>query len=318
MKNTKSHYTEAKLVQLLEEKRIGRPSTFSSIIDKIQERGYVKKQNIKGTKITCKDYELSENNIEVKENKKEFGNEKGKLKIQQLGILVIEFLLKNFEPIFEYEFTETMENSLDNIEKNIDNRENVCNLCDNEIKQLIYKIKDMKKNEIYIDENHVYTTGKYGPVIKCNIDGNVTFKSVKDNIDLEKLKDGKYKLNDIENKEQIIGIYKNENIIVKNGQYGYYAKCGNKNVSLQCKDTPIEEIISLLNAEKKTSIIRKITEEISIREGKYGDYIFYKKKNSKKPLFLPLNEFIKIYGEKSYLNCDMKKLKKWLLEMYDI
>ena len=43
VKDTKSHYTEAKLVQLLEEQGIGRPSTFSSLIDKIQTRGYVKK-----------------------------------------------------------------------------------------------------------------------------------------------------------------------------------------------------------------------------------------------------------------------------------
>jgi hypothetical protein len=48
LKGIKQHYTEAKLVQLLEEKGIGRPSTFSSLVDKIQERGYVKKEDIKG------------------------------------------------------------------------------------------------------------------------------------------------------------------------------------------------------------------------------------------------------------------------------
>ena len=44
LKDLKTHYTEAKLVELLESKGIGRPSTFSSIIDKIQDRGYVKKK----------------------------------------------------------------------------------------------------------------------------------------------------------------------------------------------------------------------------------------------------------------------------------
>jgi len=58
IKGSKMHYTEAKLVQLLEEKGIGRPSTFSSIVDKIQERGYVKKEDIKGKEVVCRDFEL--------------------------------------------------------------------------------------------------------------------------------------------------------------------------------------------------------------------------------------------------------------------
>ena len=54
-----NHYTEARLVQILEDKGIGRPSTFSSLVDKIQERGYVKKMNVDGVNYTCTDMELS-------------------------------------------------------------------------------------------------------------------------------------------------------------------------------------------------------------------------------------------------------------------
>ena len=53
--NQKQHYTEAKLVNLLEENGIGRPSTFSTLVDKIQERGYVKKEDIKGKELECTD-----------------------------------------------------------------------------------------------------------------------------------------------------------------------------------------------------------------------------------------------------------------------
>ena len=55
LEGTKQHYTEAKLVQLLEDKGIGRPSTFSMLVDKIQERGYVVKQDIPGKKSDCLD-----------------------------------------------------------------------------------------------------------------------------------------------------------------------------------------------------------------------------------------------------------------------
>ena len=89
VKDLKSHYTEAKLIQLLEEKGIGRPSTFSTLLEKIQERGYVKKDNIKGKKIKCVDYELVDDELAEMEDEREFGNEKNKLVVQPLGILVL-------------------------------------------------------------------------------------------------------------------------------------------------------------------------------------------------------------------------------------
>ena len=51
LKELKGHYSEAKLVQILEEKGIGRPSTFSALIEKIQERNYVEKIDIEGEKV---------------------------------------------------------------------------------------------------------------------------------------------------------------------------------------------------------------------------------------------------------------------------
>ena len=48
IKHLKSHYTEARLVQILEKEGIGRPSTFSSLVDKVQKRNYVKKTDVPG------------------------------------------------------------------------------------------------------------------------------------------------------------------------------------------------------------------------------------------------------------------------------
>ena len=47
-------------MQLLEEKGIGRPSTFSMLIDKIQEREYVKKEDILGKELECIDFSLED------------------------------------------------------------------------------------------------------------------------------------------------------------------------------------------------------------------------------------------------------------------
>jgi len=113
MKNTKSHLTEAMLVQLLEEKGIGRPSTYSSLVDKIQERGYVTKENISGQFIKCTDFTLEGDELTELSSSREFGSEKNKLVIQPLGILVIEFLINHFNSLFNYEYTKNMENELD-------------------------------------------------------------------------------------------------------------------------------------------------------------------------------------------------------------
>ena len=173
IKGSKMHYTEAKLVQLLEEKGIGRPSTFSSLVDKIQERGYVKKEDIKGKEIICKDFELENGEIFEVETKREFGNEKSKLIIQPLGIIVMEFLDKHFNSLFNYQYTSLMEAALDKIAKGELIWFEVCSSCNTEVDTLVNGIKNETKIEFQIDENNTYMIGKYGPVIKCveEVDG---------------------------------------------------------------------------------------------------------------------------------------------------
>ena len=183
IKGSKPHYTEARLVQLLEEKGIGRPSTFSSLVDKIQERGYVKKEDIKGKELICKDYELENDEICEIETKREFGNEKGKLVLQPLGRVVMEFLEKHFDDLFNYNYTSLMEDALDKIAKGEYIWHELCNKCNKEIETLVDGLKDETKIEIKIDENNTYMIGKYGPVIKCveEVDGKeeIKFKPIK-------------------------------------------------------------------------------------------------------------------------------------------
>ena len=80
-----SRYTEATLVRALEEKGIGRPSTYAPIISTIQERRYIEKD--------------------------------GKaLKPTELGVIVNNLMKQNFSDIVDVEFTADLENKLDDIE----------------------------------------------------------------------------------------------------------------------------------------------------------------------------------------------------------
>ena len=320
MKDIKAHYTEAKLVQLLEQKGIGRPSTFSSLIEKIQDREYVKKENIKGKTITCVDYELENEEITEIHNEREFGNEKNKLVIQNIGILVLEFLLKTYDTLFEYEYTKNMENKLDLIAKGNKIYSELCGECLVEIERNASVGERKNKEDIILDANHTYMIGKYGPVIKYSKDGVTSFKSVNKDINLSKLRSGEYKLEEIVQDSKLnrkLGKYKDDEIILKRGQYGLYVVWGEKkrsinDIYLKESDIQLEDVVRLIEMESiNPNLVRKLTDDLSIRKGKFGDYIFYKKDTMKKPKFYKLNGF-----KEDYKTCDIEVLIDWITETY--
>jgi len=316
LKDLKTHYTEAKLVQLLEQKGIGRPSTFSSLIEKIQQRGYVKRENIKGKTITCTDFELENDEILETETKREFGNEKNKLVIQHTGILVIELLIKKYAELFNYDYTKQMEDILDIIAKGEKEYHTLCSECLDQINAINNTIKVNKSEQIKIDDNHIYMIGKHGPVIKSTINKKTEFISVKKDIDLDKLKNGEYKLEDItqtNSMDKILGKYENNDLILKKGKFGLYVTWGNNkksinDININEANITLDDVISFINkTTSNTTIIREITKDISIRNGQYGHYIFYKTNKMNKPKFIKLNKF-----NDDYLTCSNDSILAWL------
>lgn len=292
------HYTEARLIQTLEEKEIGRPSTFSTIIEKIKERDYVKKQNVQGDSIECIEHvvSISEKKISTNTVRREFGNEKNKLIITSIGKSVCEFLISHFPRLFSYEYTKQMEDELDNIacknsESSIGSLENlkrVCDECCREIRENIHKYNSENKE-------------KMEKVIIKNDDGIVNKNS------LSKSKSSN---------EHIVGTYGGFDIILKNGRFGKYVVWGKDGIHrksiekthLQNKEfsnISLDEIIrfiendstdstdSTLDTKTSEGIIRFINDDVSIRSGKYGNYIFYKTMQMKKPKFISLKNFDK-------------------------
>jgi len=317
IKKLKSHYTEARLVQLLEKNGIGRPSTFSSLVSKIIERDYVIKTDISGKKLECINYSLK-NDEDIKENKKinTFGEEKNKLKIEPIGIIVIEFLNKYFDNLFNYEYTKKMEDYLDTISEGKYSLKKLCDSCKNELDNSISCITNktnmatnMNTNittfqkGIKIDKQHTWIIGKYGPVILCKNGENTTFKKVKKDIDLDKLKKGEYKLEDIlyignssgGGYSKSLGEIDGEEIIVKNGKFGLYCSYKNQNKSLKYSNKTLETITlddvkKILLSQKNSSskILKKINGTASIRQGKWGPYVYYKTDKMTKPRFIPI------------------------------
>jgi DNA topoisomerase-1 len=110
-----SRFSEAQLVQQLEEKGIGRPSTFASLIATIIDRKYVEKKTSKGVPVDLYKLEKVGPKGALKETtvKKDVGGDKDKIHLTSLGKSVIDFVDSRFSDIFAYGFTAGMEEDLD-------------------------------------------------------------------------------------------------------------------------------------------------------------------------------------------------------------
>lgn len=142
-----ARYSEAMLVKTLEELGIGRPSTYASIIDTIQTRGYV-----------------------VREQKRFYPTE--------LGEIVIDQLMEFFARILDVEFTASLESKLDDIEDGkADWVEVLHEFYVPFEKELAHAEKEMQSVELtpivsdvvceLCGRNMVQKTGRYGKFLAC-------------------------------------------------------------------------------------------------------------------------------------------------------
>ena len=332
LKQLPNHYTEAFLVQTLEKNGIGRPSTFAMLVEKLQTRVYVKKENIPGKTVNCSDYILEGEIITCVLKEKEMGAQKNKLVIQPIGILVIEFLMKHYAPLFDYNYTKQMEDQLDIVANGGAEWNSLCATCNEEIEKLEQTLTEETRCNIKIDDNHFYIIGKHGPVIK-HIDnqGKITFKTPRPDIDLARLEKGDYKIEDILAKmtSVCLGKYEGDDLTVKMGKYGMYAVWGDKSKTLtEFGNRPLENIrfeevcaliekdataITKTDATSTTNYLRELSPNISIRRSKHGDYIYFKMPNMKTPKFFKLAGF-----KEDYRNCDKSSLRLWIKDTYGI
>ena len=335
--NKKTRQTEATLVRQLETRGIGRPSTYASLVAKIQDRGYVKLGDVAGRRVECTDLHLDMDEAEITETTRTamLGVEKNKLLLQPVGQAVHDLLLADFGELFAYGYTRDLEGMLDRVASGEMNWAEACRVCDSTLDGLLLPWKERMasgggKLQIRIDPDHTYLIGRYGPVVRSASGGKTTFKAVRSDLDMDKLKAGSYSLSEIlaPSKEgEVLGEHEGHPVTLKHGRYGAYVEWNGARRSVpkqrskevaaarqSGEDRPsvsLADVLPLL-CHAGPSELRTIDSKTTIRNGPHGDYIMHKASKKGKPRFISLTPFIELHGKDSYKTCDVEVIREWL------
>ena len=294
-----SRYSEATLVKKLEELGIGRPSTYAPTISTLTKgRGYIVKGDKTGEKRQVTNLSLINGVIKSASKSETVGTEKGRLLPQDIGMIVTDYLVKNFPDILDYKFTANVEEDFDKIADG----EMVWNSVISEFYGSFHsKVQETLSNKEYSNVSRelgadpkdgqplVARFGQYGPYVQKGEGENRQYASLApgqliESITLEEA----LKLFDL---PRNVGQHNGIDIICTKGRFGPYIKYGDKNVSLPRGTDPLkidmESCIRLIedSLNKKTGgIIAEYKEsDIQVIDGNYGPYIKHAGGNYKIP-----------------------------------
>jgi len=252
-----ARYTEAALVKKLEELGIGRPSTYAPTISTIINRSYVEKGALDGVERKYTQIKLESNKVSNKILTEKTGSNKGKLVPTDIGNIVTDFLVKNFNNILDYNFTAKVEQDFDEIaEGNIDWTKMMQEFYD----QFHPTVKNVEENAEResgerILGNHPESgrpvsvrLGKFGPMAQIGApdDEDKKFASL-----LAEQNIGNITLEEVLNLFLLpkkLGEYQGEEVEVSNGRYGPYIRHGAAFVSLPKGEEPLN--VDLVRAQE--------------------------------------------------------------------
>ena len=261
-----ARYTEATLVRELEEREIGRPSTYASIINTILNRGYVYK---KGTALVP----------------------------AWLAFSVIRLMEEHFPRLVSYEFTAGMEDALDEIaagrrDRNSELAEFYFGSADQEgLQKLVSELGDIDAKELAtfpVGEGIDLRVGRYGPYVEDSEGkrGNVPDDLPPDELTVEKAKE---MLANPAGAERELGKdpETGHTVVAKNGRFGPYVtevlpegspkskkpRTSSLFKTMDLDTITLEQALQLLTIPRLVGEDPESGEEIFAHNGKFGPYL---------------------------------------------
>lgn len=292
-------YTEASLVHKMEELGIGRPSTYAPTISTIQQREYVQKGDKKGEERSYVINTLKGSTITTRNKKEMVGSEKGKLLPTDIGIVVNDFLQKNFPDIMDYNFTAKVENQFDQIAEGKEEWKAMMQKFDKTFEPVVENVIQQRSEhkagerqlgvEPQTGKPVFVKIGRFGPVVQIGSaddeekprfsqlpkDKSIETITLDEALELFKL-------------PRILGDYEGSEISIGVGRFGPYVLHDKKYVSLPKGEDPMTisldaaiELIEEKRKQEKERHIKAFDEDpkLELLKGRYGPYLSYDGKN---------------------------------------
>lgn len=295
--NPPARYTEASLVKKLEELGIGRPSTYAPTISTIQKRGYVVKEDRQGRERKYRVVTLKDNVVSTVEKTETTGAEKAKLFPTDIGTVVNDFLVQNFEQILDFNFTAYVEKEFDDIAEGKLEWRKMLKEFYNPFHKVVEKTEKTAERAsgeriLGIDPETGKTVsvriGRYGPMAQKKMnedDEKPQFASLRPGQRLETISLEEalslFKL------PRTLGQFENADLTIAIGRYGPYIKHGDTFYSLPKTDDPYEityeRAIEIIQEKRLTPDLARNPRNLGIFEGKevivskgrFGPFIKY-------------------------------------------
>ena len=292
-----ARYTEASLVKKMEELGIGRPSTYAATITTVQKRGYVEKDTREGQERIAKSIILKNGNLSKEDVKSNYGAEKNKLFPTDVGVVVTEFLLQNFENIMQYSFTASVEDEFDQIAAGKKAWNDMIAAFYSKFHTQVEKVsetegKSLGQRTLGIDpksgKNLYARIGPFGPMVQLGEksdkenDPKPKFASLLKGQTIQTIKfEEAMKLFDL---PRTVGLFEGEEIVAAIGRFGPYLRYKGKFTSIKKSDNEdpltisLDRSIELIKAKiqaDKDRIVANFDGNplVQVLNGRYGVFI---------------------------------------------
>ncbi len=300
-----ARYTESSLVKAMEDRGIGRPSTYAPTISTIQKRTYVIKEERDGLEREYKFMTLEGGHLNSMSQKEITGAEKNKLFPTDIGILVNDFLVQNFSKIVDYGFTAQVEQQFDEIAQGLKDWKSMIDsfyhpFHENVEETIENSERITGERKLGVDPKSgkkvIVRMGKFGPIAqigemeegseeKPKYAGLRKGQSIQ-NISLEDALE-LFKL------PRTLGELEEKPVKANIGRFGPYVQNGSLFVSIPKEEDPMditfERALELIADKKKADAEKFINSfehedgEIQVLNGRWGPYIKQGRKNYKIP-----------------------------------